>query len=428
MKVCHVLLDADAAKTAAAVLRGAGKGDVVVVAPGKALCERFDAALHRQLVGREDAYGDLLSIGAFLKGLAPDDAFASEADAAVERIHTVLCQGMSLSFRDNSLTDYLRAMLVQLSGQCFASILAAGASVDGREVILSESNNGIPVIDWVLTEKTVKTLPDAAALKVVAGSYGRKVTGETVSLGHAGSELTASLFAAVLGAGAVRYYVPGFSYAESAVLTYDEAAQRFSSGEPVYPPAMQPARKAGIPAEIVDPAEDGKVVLTIAPVREGVVAKGITGVVRSGAMDLLTVYGSGLLGSVGISSALFGVLARSGVNIHFISQSLSEYSISFAVKRSDGEKAVQALETLLADTASRSAFADLSYTVVPVEIVSVFGQGMRSVPGISGKVYSALGNAGVNVVAASQGGEELSISIVVGEADAQRAKEALERL
>ena len=75
MKVCHVLLDADAVKTAAAVLRGAGKGDVVVVAPGKALCERFDAALHRQLVGREDAYGDLLSIGAFLKGLAPEEAF-----------------------------------------------------------------------------------------------------------------------------------------------------------------------------------------------------------------------------------------------------------------------------------------------------------------------------------------------------------------
>ena len=53
---------------------------------------------------------------------------------------------------------------------------------------------------------------------------------------------------------------------------------------------------------------------------------------------------------------------------------------------------------------------------------------MRHVPGISGRVYSALGAAGVNVVASSQGGEELSISVVVGEADAQKAKEALERL
>jgi aspartokinase/homoserine dehydrogenase 1 len=144
-------------------------------------------------------------------------------------------------------------------------------------------------------------------------------------------------------------------------------------------------------------------------------------------MTLLTVYGSGLLGSVGISSALFGILAKEGVNIHFISQSVAEYSISFAVKRPDTEQAKRALDALISNT-FRSSFTDLSYTSVPVEIVSVFGQGMRHVPGISGRVYSALGAAGVNVVASSQGGEELSISVVVGEADAQKAKEALERL
>jgi aspartokinase/homoserine dehydrogenase 1 len=60
-----------------------------------------------------------------------------------------------------------------------------------------------------------------------------------------------------------------------------------------------------------------------------------------------------------------------------------------------------------------------------VRIVSVFGQGMRHVPGISAKVYSVLGSAGINVVASSQGGEELSISVVVSDPDAEPARTAL---
>ena len=140
-------------------------------------------------------------------------------------------------------------------------------------------------------------------------------------------------------------------------------------------------------------------------------------------MNLLTIYGTGLLGSVGISSAIFGQLAGKGINIHFISQSLSEYSISFAVKRTDAARAEEAVRSLISER-----LTDLSYDDRAVAIVSVFGQRMKHIPGISGLVYSALGNAGVNVVAASQGGEELSISIVVDEAEAGRAREALATL
>ena len=425
--IAHVLLDEGSAREFPFLRRDLRAGDCVVVAPGKTLSGAYDAVLERQLVDRTDAHAELLSLISRLKALAPDPAFQRKADAAAENIYSVLCQGMSLSFRDNGLTDYLHALFVQLCGQCLGAALGAQTVLDGREVILCESNNGIPLIDRPLTEKRISELKGRASLTVVSGSFGRKVTGETVNLGTGGSELTASILAAVLQARAIRHYVSGFAYAESAALTYEEAAQRFSSGEPVYPPAMLPARKAAIPVEVAGLDTEGKLLLTIGPAPEGRAPEGITGVVRSGAMTLLTVYGSGLLGSVGISSALFGILAKEGINIHFISQSVAEYSISFAVKRPDTEQAKRALDALISNT-FRSSFTDLSYTSVPVEIVSVFGQGMRHVPGISGRVYSALGAAGVNVVASSQGGEELSISVVVGEADAQKAKEALERL
>ena len=435
MKVYHLLLSTEHPDAVRALGARMGEGDVLVAAPEKNLVERYDAIIEKQLVQRRDALKALSALAADLKGLAASDAFNEEADILIDRIHTVLCQGMSLSFRDNSLTDYLNAFLVQLCGKCVASMLCGSTFLDGRELVTCESTGGIPVVDRALTEaeigKRFGVMPGASGkgygasgkgsgtsgkatgMTVVAGSYGRKVTGETVDLGIAGSELTANILGAALKAESVCFCVEGFTYSGIPELTYEEAAQRFSGGVPVYPPAMLPARSAGLTLEVA--GADGKPLLTILPAGKAA-RKGITGVVTSGPMTLFTVYGTGLLGSIGISSAIFGALARDGVNIHFISQSLSEYSISFAVRRASAKAAEQAVKSLIG-----ARMSDISYDCRPVEIVSVFGQGMRNVPGISGRVYSALGEAGVNVVAASQGGEELSISIVVDESAAVKA-------
>ena len=409
MKVHQSLLSLEADGALEALKVGVMSGDVVVVAPDKALMERYEALLESQLVERKDVRPALKALREEFKAFAGDPAFGAVADATVERIHLVLCQGMSLSFRDNALTDYLKAFLVRLCADCAAARLGGLASLDGRDYIVCETQGTIPVVDRALTDQAIGGLV-REGVAVVAGGFGRKVTGETVSLGQGGSELTANIFGAALQAESVCYYVPGFGELEA--LSYEEAAQRFAQEGPVYPPALIPAKKAGLTLEV------GK--LRIEPAEKLTGEKGITGVVVSGPMNLLTVYGTGLLGSVGISSAIFGLLAGKGINIHFISQSLSEYSISFAVKRKDAPEAEEAIRGLIC-----GQLTDLSYDSRPVEIVSVFGQRMKHVPGISGKVYSALGEAGVNVVASSQGGEELSISIVVDETDAAAAREAL---
>ena len=60
-----------------------------------------------------------------------------------------------------------------------------------------------------------------------------------------------------------------------------------------------------------------------------------------------------------------------------------------------------------------------------VGIVTVFGSKMRNLPGTSGAVFAKLGEAGINIIASAQGGEELSISLVVSEADTDRAAQLL---
>ena len=157
---------------------------------------------------------------------------------------------------------------------------------------------------------------------------------------------------------------------------------------------------------------------------EDVRKDGIAGVICSEEMELYTVFGTGLLGTIGVASSIFGALAEAGVNIHFISQALSEYSITFAVSSHQTEKAEKALKKIIAASTS----PDLYFDRCAVAVLSVYGSQMQNRPGVSGKVFGALGAAGVNILASSQGGEQLSISIVVAASDAAAAKAALEKL
>lgn len=426
MKTFHVFFGTDAVRDAAVVAKKIEKDSVVVVSPGKEIEDRFVSIIENQLVRKMDSSSKLKELKNYFLSFSADEEYHSEVERISGIVASLLSEGMSLTFMDNSLTNYLKAFLTIMCAKCMGTLIGVSTVVDGRDFVLCENSNGIPVVDWHLTEQKIKSL-DTSCPIMVAGAYGRKVQGDTVDLGKRGSELTANIIGSVLNVESVCFLVPGIEYEGVSLLTYEEAAQRFSSGYPIYPPAILPAKKRNVPISILDLNKDGENVLDICSVSDDKRTSGITGVMCSDPMTLFTVYGTGLLGSIGISSAIFGVLAKSGLNIHFISQASSEYSISFAVKRKVAKKAEDALRTLIMDT-YKANYNDLSFSSKEVKIVSVFGYRMRNVPGISGKVYSALGNAAVNVIAASQGGEELSISIVVSEKDADKASAALSNI
>ncbi|MBR4775123.1 MAG: hypothetical protein IK008_03395 [Bacteroidales bacterium] len=113
------------------------------------------------------------------------------------------------------------------------------------------------------------------------------------------------------------------------------------------------------------------------------------------------------------------------MNVRFIAQTSSEYSISFAVRDSDAAAAQEALHGLFRD----NPLLPLDDVVVlnhAVGIVTVFGSKMRNLPGTSAAVYDKLGGAGINIIASAQGGEELSISLVVDADDAEKAAALLQ--
>ena len=397
--------------------RQVAAGDVVVVALDKPVRRQVEAIIRKQFVEKTDAMDDLLALTDTFKEAAPFPDYTAYVDKVVARMEVFLFEGMTLRMKGNDFLHYLSAMVVELAARAVGAHIPGSEEFDGRSLIVSSAAG----IEREASEERLRGLP-ADAVSVVAGGFGLGVMGETVTLRRTGSEVTAGMVAAVRGAEELVFLVDDYQPDTKARLTYEEAAQRFAVGRPVYPPALYPAKRAGIP--VVVEGMDGQKLLTISGQVEDIRKDGIAGVIRSEEMDLYTVYGTGLLGSIGVASKIFGALAKSRVNIHFISQALSEYSITFAVARTQTGKAEKALQDVIALSTS----PDLYYERREVAILSVYGSQMLNRPGVSGKVYGALAQAGVNVLASSQGGEQLSISIVVAEADGPAAETALKAL
>lgn len=298
--------------------------------------------------------------------------------------------------------------------------------VDARQIITTNHDFGSARVLYEETADSIRThfkQVDPERVQVVTGFVSSTKSGETTTLGRGGSDYTASLISAALDADAVELWtdIEGMMTADPRKvkryfvipeLSYEEAMELSHFGaEVVYPPTLQPAMKANIPILIKNtfkPDAEGTRISDQSVPGESVI-KGISSIDN---ITLLTVRGSGMIGVTGISSRLFGALADAGVNIIMITQASSEHTISVAVLPGQAEVARKAIETEF-----KYELQDNNIDNVRVEdelsIVAVVSDNMRHKPGISGRVFQALGANGINVVAIAQGSSERNISIVV---------------
>jgi aspartate kinase len=130
-------------------------------------------------------------------------------------------------------------------------------------------------------------------------------------------------------------------------------------------------------------------------------------------------------GIPGIAAKTFDVVAAQQANVLMISQASSENNICLAVSVADAPRVVKALRQALEVELLRGHIDEIADQ--RVAIVAAIGDRMRGTPGIAATVFGALGSAGINVIAISQGSSERNISFVVGENDATAAVQAIHR-
>jgi aspartokinase/homoserine dehydrogenase 1 len=335
--------------------------------------------------------------------------------------------------------DYIMSFGERLSAYVIAEAFKdkgiSAAFLDARNVVRTDNHFGYAKVNFDVTNELISDhFKQHHDLQIITGFIGTSESGETTTLGRSGSDYTAAIFAGALNASDLEIWtdVDGMMTADPRLvkkaftvpqMSYEEAMELSHFGAKViFPATMQPAMVNSIPIWIkntFNPTFKGTVIH--AEASNGKMIKGISSM---NGISLLNLQGSGLLGVVGASMRLFQTLAREKINVILISQASSEHSICFAIENTYASFAKQAIEKEF-QYEIRNEEIDEVQIESDLSVVAVVGDGMKHSPGTSGRMFSALGRNGINVMAIAQGSSERNISAVVRQVDVAKALNAL---
>lgn len=324
-----------------------------------------------------------------------------------------------------------------LSSQIIAAAFRAQGTAakwkDSRELITTNSAFTHAEVDFTVTNTKIAAFftGDYSRLFILPGFIAADKNNITTTLGRGGSDYTAAILASALQADLLEIWtdVSGMMTADPRLtgnariipsITYQEAMELSHFGAKViYPPTIQPVMNKGIPVWIKNtfaPQDPGTLIESSAA-RNGDIVRGISSINN---IALLSLEGSGMVGIPGFSKRLFEALSSEKINVILITQSSSEHSICVAVDAASAARAKQAVDAVFANEIALQK-VDPLLIESDLSIVALVGESMKSHPGISGRMFSAMGRNGVNVRAIAQGSSEKNISAVIATRDVRKA-------
>ncbi|MGX8728483.1 MAG: aspartate kinase [Lachnospiraceae bacterium] len=264
---------------------------------------------------------------------------------------------------------------------------------------------------------------------IVTGFQGVNKYDDYTTLGRGGSDTTAVALAAALHADSCEIYtdVDGVYTMDPRVvktakklpeITYDEMLELASLGAGVlHNRSVEMAKKYGVPLVVRSSLNysEGTVVKEDAKVERML----ISGVALDKDADRVSVIG--LKDRPGVAFRLFDVLAKAGINIDMILQSIGREGtkdISFTCSDGDMDDAIKAIET----NKERLQYSAIE-SRPDVAKVSIVGAGMMTNPGVAAKMFEALYNEDININMIST--SEIRVTVLVDLKDADRAANAV---
>ncbi len=414
-----------------------GVTNLLIDAASNAARGQWTTDVRQQLFGRHETVAE-----AIIPDAARRAAALEEIDRRLDRFEK-LCYGLSMVHElTPRLLDAISGTGEMLAAPLVSAAIAArgtaSSAVDATELIVTTEQFGgaEPLMDATREKAAARLRPMLAAgqIPVVTGFIGATADGVLTTLGRGGSDYSASIVGAALDAGEIWIWtdVDGVMTANPgdvpeartlAEISYSEASELAYYGAKVlHYKTIIPAFRQRIPVRILNsfnPSHTG----TRVSVEGDPSAPGVKAVTAIRGVSLITISGTGMQGIPGIVARAFDVVADEGANVLMISQASSENNICFVISTNEAPRVVKALRAALEIDLSRGHIEEI--TGQPVAVVAAVGDRMRGTPGIAATVFGALGAAGINVTAISQGSSERNISMVVAEGDAAPAVRAL---
>ena len=438
------LADADAVAHAVAIAKEQDPRSVIVVSALAGVTDALLDGARRAAQGEERVLRDTAAtlrerhreiVRKLLRKAPEERALLEEIDAAMAELDA-LAHGLSILRELTPRTsDYVASRGERLSARIVAAMLARAGRraqfVDGTDVVRTNGQFGNASPDLAATDRAARAalLPvlRRRITPVVPGFIGATPTGEVATIGRGGTDLSATLIGRALHAESITLWkdVPGLLTADPRIVTdarvipqlngREAAELAYYGAKVLHPRALTPLANRSTPL-FVRPFGDPTAAGTEISGRRTLAKYPVKALSAISAQALVTVTGNGMLGVPGIAGRTFTALHRAGVSVSLITQASSEHSICFTVPAGSAETARVSLTEAFADEIERREIDDVEVES-NLATLAVVGLGMHGTPGVAARVFSALADGGINIIAIAQGSSELNISAVVPEAD-----------
>jgi aspartate kinase len=371
-----------------------------------------------------------------LEGAAPD--YIAETGAVIEERLMNLQGILSAVFYLRELTPRSKDYIISYGERLLAPILCAALRqrgipsrvFDGCEAgILTTPQHGestaLHESDDLIRTRIGSCL--GKEIPVIMGFMGCTKEGVLTTLGRSGSDYSASIIGAGIDADEIWIWtdVDGIMTCDPRVindarvmpvLSYLEVMElSFFGAKVVHPRSIEPAMRKEILVRVkntFNPGHPGTVIVRNGQ-QDGRVVKALTYIDKVAAIDL---NGAQMIGRPGVAGEIFSRLADREVHVMMISQGSSEANMTLIVDKTHLNTAIESLSALVKQGVVREVSKNSD-----VCAVAVVGAGMAGAPGTCGRIFTALGRAGINVMMISQGTSEVNISFIVKMADGPRA-------
>lgn len=413
------------------IVSGRTETEVVVVSALGGVTDRLLEASSLAASGNT-AYKEVLKAISERHFKMLSDLFSEDCSALSQRISTLLAELESLLdgvYTLGVLPQKSHLQIVsygeRLSSEIVTALIPGAVLYNSLDFIKTVRRAGRNILAPQTEDLVRKALGGIAngGVALVPGFISTDIeSGEVTNLGRGGSDYTASIIAAALGASCLEIWtdVDGFMTADPRViktsyvidsLSFAEAMELCNFGAKViYPPALQPVFPKDIPVWVkntFNPQAHGTVIRQKVEARQ----RAVTGISSIGYSCILTVSATSMAGIVGVDSRIFSALAKEGISVFLVSQSSSETHISIGVNSSDAPKAQAVLRAEFSHEIEAGSMDDVRLRS-DLATVAVVGENLNYA-GMAGKLFSVLGRNGISIVASTQGTEERNISFVV---------------
>jgi bifunctional aspartokinase / homoserine dehydrogenase 1 len=370
--------------------------------------------------------------------------------AVLSQLHSIIgdfrriAQGVQmLGERPPRSVDEAVAVGERLSALLMAAHLDAvgipAKAINAASVVVTDAvfGNATPLMDPTREKAAtvLRPLLEAGTLPVVTGFNGATIDGRPTTLGRGGSDFSASILAAVLDATDLWIWtdVDGIMTADprlvpgAAVLpevTYSEAAELAYNGAKVlHPRTLAPLVEKGIPVWSKNSFNLSAPGTRIAPRVDA--PQGPRAVTSMANVALVSVAPADPeLNAVQVMSRALAALAAANAEVLALTSSSYRQSFCFLIRRDELSRATESLETTFALELAHGYLKPFEVDE-NVGLLAIVGEGMRGTTGMAGRIFTAISQEDVNIIAIAQGSSELTIAIVVRRDGLEKAVRAV---